>query len=337
MMMRKTGPSDPELRQSSTPGGAGTDGPKRPGSLRHLPPLHALRCFEVAARHESFTKAASELFVTPAAVGQQVRLLESHMGFALFRRESRRLIPTTAGQALLPGIREGFAQLVNAVGLVKGLPDQRRLAISVAPSFAAKWLLPRLSDFARRHPEIDLHVDASMMLADLTDGAVDLAIRYGSGQYPALVVERLLGEEVVPVCSPALLAQGPPLANPRDLKHHTLLHDDSPDKDHTCPSWAMWLRAAAVKDIDASRGPRFSQSSLVLEAAALGRGVALAKSTIAADDLATGRVCRLFETAVPLGFAYYLVYSQAAGHLPRVSAFRRWLLDQAGGGAEANG
>ena len=328
MMIRKTEELEPRRGHSTS-----SDDSNGGVPLGRLPPLNALRCFEVAARHGSFTKAASELFVTPAAVGQQVRQLEAILGQALFRRETRRLVPTATGQALLPGIREGFAQLAHAVGLAQARSDDRRLTVSVAPSLAAKWLLPRLSDFEQRHPEFDLRVDASLHLANLEDGSTDLAIRYGAGQYPGLLVERLLSEEVVPVCSPALLAKGPPLAAPEDLKHHTLLHDDSPDNDPTCPSWAMWLRAAGVQGIDAERGPRFSQSSLVLEAAALGRGVALAKATIAADDLAAGRVVRLFAMTVPLAFAYYLISSQSAARKPRVETFRRWVLAQAG---EAN-
>jgi LysR family glycine cleavage system transcriptional activator len=298
--------------------------------LRKLPPLNALRSFEVAARHGSFTKAAAELLVTPAAVGQQVRLLEDFMGVSLFRRENRALVLTAVGEACLPGIREGFSQLVAAVGQAKPQTNGARLTISVAPSFAAKWLLPRLDSFEQRHPEIDVHVDASMPLVDLHDGKVDLAIRYGAGQYPGHTVERLLGEEAIPVCSPALLAGEGPLQGPEDLNQHGLLHDDSPDNDPSCPTWPMWLRAAGVQGVDATRGPRFSQSSLVLEAAVLGRGIALAKSTIAAADLAAGRVVRLFEMSVPLAFAYYLVYPQSVARAPKVQAFRTWLFEQVG-------
>ena len=298
--------------------------------LRKLPPLNALRSFEVAARCRSFTKAAAELLVTPAAVGQQVRQLEDFMGVRLFRRENRALVLTPAGEACLPGVREGFAQLAAAVSQARPQAKAGWLTVSVAPSFAAKWLLPRLSDFEARHPEIDVHVDASMPLVDLADGRIDVAIRYGSGQYSGLRVERLIGEEVVPVCSPVLRDGGRPLHAPRDLAEHTLLHDESPDNDPSCPTWPMWLRAAGVHGIDATRGPHFSQSSLVLEAAVLERGVALAKATIAAADLAAGRVVRLFEMSVPLAFAYYLVYPDSASEAPKVVAFRTWLFEQVG-------
>jgi LysR family glycine cleavage system transcriptional activator len=297
-------------------------------ALRKLPPLNALRSFEVAARCQSFTRAASELLVTPAAVGQQVRQLEEFMGVRLFRRQSRLLALTRAGEACLPGIRDGFAQLAAAVNRVKPQTQSGRLTVSVAPSFAAKWLLPRLCDFEQSHPDIDIHVDASIGLANFHDDGMDLAIRYGTGQYPGLHVERLLGEELFPVCSPLVLGDGP-LETPQDLGRYPLLHDDSPDNDPSCPSWSMWLRAAGVENLEATRGPRFSQSSLVIEAAVLGRGIALAKASIAAVDLAAGRLLRLFNMRLPLAFAYYLVSPQAVGCASRVAAFRQWLLEQA--------
>lgn len=324
--IHKAGPDKAEPQDDAVP----STGIAAPLATRRLPPLNALRAFEVAARYLSFTKAAAELHVTPAAVGQQVRLLEDFMGVALFRRESRALVLTPAGQACLPGIREGFEHLITAVSEVGSPRDKGRLTISVAPSFAAKWLLPRLVDFERRHPDIDIHVDASMLLANLGEGTVDLAIRYGAGQYPGLVVERLLAEEVYPVCGPELRDGPNPIRTPADLVHHTLLHDDSPDNDPSCPNWSMWLRAAGVAGADTTRGPRFGQSSFVLEAAALGRGVALAKGTIAADDLKAGRVVRLFEMSIPLAFAYYVVYPEAKANWPKIAAFRAWLMEQTG-------
>lgn len=334
MLIRRLNDAETLEQKTETSATAAVTSPSRSPApavpLRKLPPLNALRSFEVAARCRSFTKAAAELLVTPAAVGQQVRQLEDFMGVRLFRRENRVLVLTPAGEACLPGIREGFAQLAAAVSLAKPQTKAGRLTVSVAPSFAAKWLLPRLHDFELRHPDIDVHVDASMPLVDLHDGSIDVAIRYGSGQYPGLRVERLLGEEIIPVCSPGLRDGDRPLGSPQDLLAHTLLHDESPDNDPSCPTWPMWLRAAGVHGVDGTRGPHFSQSSLVLEAAVLGRGVALAKATIAADDLAAGKVVRLFEMSVPLAFAYYLVYPENAGQSPKVAAFRQWLFEQVG-------
>lgn len=294
---------------------------------RRLPPLNALRAFEVSARHASFTRAAEELFVTPAAVSQQVRQLEDILGLRLFERGARLLELTAEGAQLLPGIREGFDRLSDAVQRLD-LPGRQALKVSVAPSFAAKWLLPRLDDFAHQHPDIDLHVDASMALVDLRRDEIDAAIRYGSGQYPGLVVERILAEEVVAVCRPDVITAERPLATPADLAHHTLLHDDSLDNDQTCPTWAMWLRAAGAEGVAADRGPRFNQSSLVLEAALMGRGVALAKAALAEADLASGRLARPFGPGLPVAFAYYLATTAVKARDPRVAAFRDWLAAQ---------
>jgi LysR family glycine cleavage system transcriptional activator len=298
-------------------------------SFRRLPPLNALRTFEAAARHLSFTRAAGELHVTPAAVGQQVRLLEDFVGVPLFHRTSRTLALTDAGEACLPEIREAFERLTAAVARISSADEVGPLVISVAPSLAGKWLLPRLERFEAAHPPIDVRVDASMQVVDLHRSNVDLAIRYGGGRYPGLLVERLMGEAVFPVCSPALLAGEHPLRSPQDIRFHALLHDESPDDDQTCPSWAMWLRAAGIDGVDHSRGPRFNQSSLVLEAAILGRGIALAKARIADADLAAGRVVKPFEISNPVEFAYYVVSIESKARMRKVELFRDWLRGEA--------
>jgi LysR family glycine cleavage system transcriptional activator len=300
---------------------------------RRLPPLNSLRAFEAVARHLSISKAAEELSVTPAAVSHQIKTLEDHLGVALFRRDKRNLMLSDAGQACLPGIREGFERLAAAVGEIDSLGLAGILTVSVAPSFAAKWLLPRLDRFQTKHPDIDVRVSASMQLVDFSRDDVDMAIRYGSGRYPELIVERLMTEAVYPVCSPKLMKGKDALTSPEALRSHALLHDDSPDGDVSCPTWAMWLKAAGVEDIDASRGPRFNQSSLVLEAAILGRGVALAKAALAAADLADGRLVKPFEMNVPVDFAYYVVCPKAKLNLPKVALFRDWLRAEAAAGS----
>ncbi len=304
--------------------------------LRRLPPLNALRSYEAAARHLSFTKAADELGVTPAAVSHQVKLLEDHVGVALFQRVSRQLILTEAGMACLPGIRAAFDGLAASIDAISAAGRSGVLTVSVAPSFASKWLLPRLDGFQAAHPDIDVRVFASMQLVNFAGGEADLAIRYGAGRYAGLVSERLLSETVVPVCSPKLLEGDTPLRTPADVRLQTLLHDDSPDDDESCPTWEMWLRAAGVEGVDATRGPRFNQSSMVLEAAVLGRGIALAKSTIAAADLAEGRVVKPFELNYPVEFAYYIVYPETKSLVPKVEVFIRWLKEQAGGPSKAS-
>ncbi len=295
---------------------------------RTMPSLNALRAFEAVARHLSIAEAANELNVTSAAVSHQIRHLEDHLGMPVFQRSGRSLALTDAGHAGLPAIREGFALLSAAMDAIDSLGETGALSISVAPSFAAKWLLPRLSRFEAQHPDIDVKVNASMQLCDFAKEGVDVAIRYGAGTYSDLVSEKLIHESLIPVCSPDLLCAGPPLRSPEDLRAYTLLHDDSPDNDPSCPNWEMWLRAAGVDIADVNRGPRFNQSSLVLEAAMLGRGIALAKSTLAAADLASGRLVRPFTGHSPVGFAYYLVAPKSKLNLPKVSFFRDWLLEE---------
>jgi LysR family transcriptional regulator, glycine cleavage system transcriptional activator len=291
---------------------------------RSLPPLNALRAFEAAARHLSLSLAAIELGVTPAAIGHQVRLLEDHIGLPVFERNGRGLALTDAGAAGLRDLREAFAHLSAAMDAIGSLGETGTLSVSVAPSFAAKWLLPRLESFEREHPEIDVHVSVSMQLADFARDRIDVAIRYGGGAYLEVFFEKLLAETVIPVCSPELL-RSKVLRSPRDLLSLTLLHDDSPDNDPSCPNWDMWLRAAGVDDVEVDRGPRFNQASLVIESAILGRGVALAKSTLATADIEAGRLVRPIEAERPVDFAYYFVAPRAKLNLPKVVHFRDWL------------
>lgn len=302
---------------------------------RRLPPLNALRAFEVTARHMSVTKAADELAVTPAAVSHQIKALEEHLGLSLFERTKGTLLLSDAGQAILPGIRDGFDCFDTAVEAVDNLGDAGVLTVSVAPSFAAKWLLPRLDRFQAAYPDIDVRVAASMSLTDFQRDGVDLAIRYGGGRYGALHVERLLAEAVSPVCSPKLLSDSAARDMATILKSASLLHDDSPDDDPSCPTWPMWLKAAGLTQIDGTRGPRFNQSSLVVEAAVRGRGIALGKALLAAEDLAAGSLVRPFGDGVAVDFAYYVVCPTAKLVLRKVSAFCDWLRAEAADGARS--
>ncbi len=299
------------------------------GRWRRLPPLNAVRAFEAAARHLNFTKAAGELHVTPAAVSHQIRALEDVLGLALFERTRQGLVLTDAGQAYLPGVREAFERLLGAMDELDQLGERGVLTVSVAPSFAAKWLVPRLDRFQALHPDIDVRVAASMELVDFAKGDVDLAIRYGGGNYPDLETHLLLRDTVYPACSPALLAGKTRIKTIADLKHHVLLHDDSPDGDDSCPTWAMWLKAAGAEGIDAARGQRFNQASLVLEAAILGRGVALAKSTLADADVAAGKLVKPFAVDLPVRFAYYVVHPRGKARLNKVRRFVDWLRAEA--------
>jgi LysR family transcriptional regulator, glycine cleavage system transcriptional activator len=287
-------------------------------------PLNALRAFEAAARHLNFSRAADELSVTPGAVSQQIQNLEDYVGAALFKRTPRGLLLTDAAQTALPALREAFDRLAEAASLLTAAVDGRRLTLTAPPSFAAKWLVPRLGAFEQAHPQVDVWLSAGIELVDLTAGEVDVAIRYGSGRYPGLEVRRLLGETVIPVISPELVKEQP-LDSPEDLKNHVLLHDGSPDLDDSCPDWSMWLAARGLRGVDGMRGPRFNQSSLVIEAAANGRGVALAKRTLAQADLDAGRLIAPLQIATAVDFAYYLVHPKAKGRLPQVKAFTSWI------------
>lgn len=295
---------------------------------RRLPPLNALRAFEAAARHLNFSRAADELSVTPGAVSQQIQNLEDYVGAALFKRTPKGLLLTDAAQTALPALREAFDRLAEAASLLTAAVDGRRLTLTAAPSFAAKWLVPRLGKFEQAHPQVDVWLSAGMDVVDFASGEIDLAIRYGSGRYPGLEVMRLLSETVIAVASPELLANTP-LNDPADLSKHVLLHDGSPDADDSCPDWAMWLAARGIKTVDGNRGPRFNQSSLVIEAAVNGRGVALAKQTLAQADIDAGRLVAPLQIATAVDFAYYVVHPKTKGRLPQVKAFVSWIQAEA--------
>ena len=253
---------------------------------------------------------------------------------ALFKRTPKGLLLTDAAQTALPALREAFDRLAEAASLLTAAVDGRRLTLTAPPSFAAKWLVPRLGAFEQAHPQVDVWLSAGIELVDLTAGEVDIAIRYGAGRYPGLEVKRLFAETVIPVVSPDHLADHP-LSVPGDLANHILLHDGSPDLDDSCPDWSMWLAARGLKGVDGNRGPRFNQSSLVIEAAVNGRGVALAKRTLAQADLEAGRLVAPLQIATAVDFAYYLVHPKAKGRLPQVKAFVSWIDAQAQAHEEA--
>lgn len=295
-----------------------------------LPPLTALKAFEAAARHMSFTKAAEELDVTPGAISQQIRIMEEYTNVPLFRRTGRQVLLTDAAQAALPLVREGFEKLSEAGRIMRAPARKGKVMISCAPSFAAKWLAPKLDGFHQQHPDIEAWVSADMTLTDFTTTDTDLAIRYGRGIYDGLKSEKLLEETVLPVCSPRLMDGPDPIRKPEDLVRHTLLHDESSERDASCPDWSSWLRGRGVHSIDSTRGPRFNQSMLVIEAAATGRGVALAKKAIAGSDLASGRLVAPFaDGSTLLDFAYYMVWPRGRTQSIESRTFIKWLKAEA--------
>ena len=296
---------------------------------RRLTHLNGVRAFEAVARHMSFAKAAEELGVTPAAVSQQVKTLEDYLGVKLFKRTKRAIFLTDTAQAMLPEVREGFDLVGAGLSRARAQRGRRPLVVSVTPSVAAKWLMPRLERFLARHPDVDIRLDTTTRRVDLAREDVDVALRYGDGDYPGLDVVPLMSEHVFPVCSPRLLEGKHPLRTVADLRHHTLIHDASMPKGSAFPSWAGWLEAAGAPGIDTSRGLQVNASMLAIQAALDGQGVALGRSVLVADDVAAGRLVRPFALTFPLRFRYYVVHQKDLPQESRVPVFRSWLLAEA--------
>ena len=291
-------------------------------------PLNALRAFESSARQLSFVKAAEELHVTPAAVSHQVKKLEEYLNIQLFRRLPRGLLLADAGQLLQSELREVFRRLDTAMELVQANESCGALTISVAPMFAVKWLLPRLQGFDDLHPGIDLRISSSLEMVDFQRDGFDAAVRLGHGQYPGLEAVELFGESVTPMCSPRLLEGAHSLTRLEDLQQHVLLHDDSLAFDAAAPNWQAWLEATGISQVDASRGPHFSQPDHALQAAIDGAGVVLGWKQLAAQDIAAGRLVLPFKKALPLNAAFYLVYPKAPVTRRKVEVFRNWVLSE---------
>ncbi len=291
--------------------------------MRRLPPLNSLRAFEASARQLSFTRAAEELHVTQAAVSHQIRGLEDYLGIKLFKRGGRSLRLTDAGQAYLPDLHKAFDLLRDATDRLLDEQSRGVLTVTMLPSFATRWLVPRLGLFSARHPEIDVRVAPSVHRVDFERDDVDMGIRYGRGDYPGLRCDRLMSEDIFPVCSPRLLRGAHPLHCPEDLRYHTLLHDEA----HT--DWRNWLMAAGVDWLPWDRGPIFLDSSMLLQAAVTGQGVAMARGVLARADLKAGRLVRPFMLNLPTEYAYYAVCPEENAERPRIVAFRTWLLEQA--------
>ena len=309
--------------------------------IYRLPPLNALRVFEAAARHLSFKEAAAELHITQEAVSHQVKSLEEYLGVQLFRRSARGVQLTDAARACLPKLREGFDALAAAVEVIRERGGESELVITAPPVFTARWLMPRLAEFSKREPKIELRVFASSKMVDA--GALDsstlvgdldlrtesseVQIHLGAGQYPGHRADRLFSVAIVAVASPDL---EPGLKAPADLASHTLLHDDAMEIVAGGSAWRKWLEAAGVAErVEADRGPHFSSNILSLEAASQKLGVALALRPLVNADIASGRLCAPFDVEVKPGSAYYLVCPEVIADRPAVAAFRKWLLEQA--------
>lgn len=289
---------------------------------RKLPPMTTLPAFEAAARHLSFTKAAEELFVTHGAISRAVKNLEEQLGVTLFERGTRSVQLTAVGEPYARAVREVLDQLAVATTVATTRRSDTTLTVSTSGGFAGKWLVPRLYRFHRAHSEIDVRVSTTGNLTNFSGDGIDVAIRYGGGDYPGLTSEFLAGEEVSPVCSPRLMDGEHPLLEPSDLKHHTLIRDGYPI------DWAAWLESAGVKDVDPNRGLTFDSYTFAIEAAVQGEGVALGRTMLVEGDLAAGRLIRPFDIALRAQSSFYLVYPPEAIRQRKVKAFRDWLCSE---------
>jgi LysR family glycine cleavage system transcriptional activator len=285
--------------------------------------MNALRAFEATARHLSFSRAAEEMFVTPAALSHQIRGLEDLLGLKLFHRRARAIELTEAGRLVYPGIRAGFESIRTAVDQLDRSRQDRILVVSATPGLTAKWLVPRLYRFLAQHPEIETRISASVAYANFATDGVDVGIRLSSGVHPDLYVEKLSDEWLVPLCSPRLLAGEQPLRAPQDLTHATLIQVDLPG---IVPTWADWARIAGVAGFDTTRGLRLNVADHALEAASEGMGVVLAYKLVAAHDMTLGRLVVPFgpEIALP-GRAYHFVCPKGYEKRAPVKALRDWM------------
>jgi LysR family transcriptional regulator, glycine cleavage system transcriptional activator len=289
---------------------------------RKLPPLTALPAFDAAARHLSFTKAAAELNQTHGAISRAVRNIEERLGIQLFERGTRAVRLTPVGSAYATEIAAALDRIGAATIVATAPRSAGVLNVSTSDGFAGRWLVPRLHRFHRANRDIDVRLSTSGVHADFISDGIDIAIRYGEGDYEGVVSEFLADEDVSPVCSPELLQGKHALRSPDDLRHHTLIHDNFRI------DWATWLRQAGVDDINADRGVRFDSATFAVEAAVHGEGVLLGRSALVSADLAAGRLVRPFDLALMSRWKYYVVYPNGALRQRKVKAFRDWLLEE---------
>ncbi|TPK70541.1 transcriptional regulator GcvA [Mesorhizobium sp. B2-4-15] len=296
-----------------------------------LPGTRALRTLEAAARHLNFTRAADELGLTPAAVSHQIKEIEDQLGIVLFTRTSRTIRLTEAGTMLFEAATDALDLLGRAAMRARKMARGTEfLKVTLDAQFAAKWLMRRVEDFRKQRPGIELRFDIAYGLRDFDLDDVDVGIRFGAGKYPGLCAHRLFDNIIIPVCSPGLLASGPPLREPRDLFQHTLAHIEWARQGVTWPNWRMWMAAAGINDFDDSRTVVFGTSTDAVQAALDGNAVALADFAMVANDLSEGRLVRPFELSIKVApeYAYFLVYPKATADDPRIVAFREWILEE---------
>ncbi len=294
--------------------------------------LNALKAFEAAARHQSFSAAGNELNVSSAAVGQLVRSLEEWLNIALFTRTAsgrQRIVPTEAALAALPDIRAGFDRLSLGMAKLKESSAQNTLKLTVSPAFASKWLLPRIESFSALDPDTDLLLDTNQRLVDFVAQGIDIGVRYGTGNWAGLVAEKLMEEAVFPVASPSFLKKLQ-IHSPNDLLKLPLIHDMTGDGNVGYVTWESWFERVGVSNAPVERGHRINNSAAVLQAAVDGQGIALARSVMACDDVKSGRLVRLLPDLTVLSpLSYYAVYRAECTSKPRLMSFLTWLKQEA--------
>jgi LysR family glycine cleavage system transcriptional activator len=291
---------------------------------RRLPPLNAIRFFEAAARNRSFVRAAEELHVTPAAVSQQIKQLEDHLGVALFKR-GKTLGLSESANDVLHLVSEAFDQLERAMLKIRSGSKMGPLIVSTPPAFAARWLIPRMDDFHAAHPEIEIHLRATRRPVDFSVEDVDVAIRFGSGDYSGLEVEQLMPETIVAVAVPELAAS---IQSPADLAGFNLIEDDWHIMRGMFPEWETLLATLGVA-AHPLRIRRFSDAELAIQAAVTGLGVTLGWHSLVANDLKAGRLVRILNHTIPTDLGYHVVMPKNRTLLDKVTAFRAWLFEQA--------
>lgn len=291
-----------------------------------LPSLDLLRGFEAAARHLSFTRAAGELFLTQSAVSRQIQALEQQLGVPLFERRHREIRLTGAGQQLYRAAADAMRLLTDTAERIRSEVQPPLLTVSCTIGFASMWLVPRLAEFRAQHPEIEIRIDANHQLLDLERERIEVAVRFGPAGLSPPGSPQLFGEEVLPVCSPALLdLPARPLAEPADLRHHVLLHYAAAEKYWPVAAWSVWLETMNQHGLKPAGSLQFNQYDQLLNAALEGQGVALAVSALVQRHLRQGRLVALFGKRFATPRGYYLVVGRFAAQRPDVIAFTQWL------------
>ncbi len=296
-----------------------------------LPSLNGLRAFEAAARHLSFTRAAAELNVTQTAISHLIRRLEEQLGVPLFVRRNRALALTREAEAYLPSVSSAFDDLRRATERLRRTDREGLLTVSTTASLAAKWLVTRVAAFQDAYPGIEVRITTSSHLVDFEREEVDVAVRYGRGNWPGLRTDWLMAEGMFPVCSPSLLTGEHPLLSPEDLEHQTLLHATVSRED-----WQLWLTAVGLPvSLATRRGLSFDQSFMAIQAAVEGLGVALGRTRFVEADIAAGRLVVPFNVVLPADAGFYIVAPEATADTPKIALFREWLISSVGPGAVA--